>query len=72
MHYLHCKLHFFLILVFFGLTSSDYSFDFTEAALTNIVHYLELVDKLLICLDSDCNFISEIHAVARFKELVVG
>jgi hypothetical protein len=71
-HDFHRELHLLLVFILFLLTASDYSLDFTEAALTNSIHHLELIDKLLVAFNSDGHLVGKVHAVALFKKLVVG
>jgi len=71
-HYFHCKLHFFLLIVLLLLTSPNYSFHFAEATLSNTIHNLKLVYKLFVAFYSNRNFVCVIHAVTRFEKLIIS
>ena len=72
MHNFHCELHFLLLFILFLLAPSNYSLNLAETTFANAIHHLELVDKLLIALNSYCYFVSKVHAVALFEKFVIS
>ena len=70
-HNFHRKLHLFLVFVLLLLTAPNYSLHLAEATLSDSIHHLELIHKLLVAFYSDGHFIGKVHAVALFEKLVV-
>ena len=71
MHYFQRKLHLLLLFIKFLLTSSDYSLYFTKTTLADAIHHLELIDELLVTVDSYGDFVCIVHTITLFEKLIV-